>query len=114
MKSALVPYPSSKEKGTVRGVHGRKVGAIWVEYLGSTTLYKVARHLLFPTPEEAKRHRQDAQRGQGGKRKPKTPPTDPDKNPNPPTEPTTATNLPSGPIKMWDPATGSHEVRGPT
>ena len=89
---AHVPYPSGVEKGTGRGVHGRKGSAVWVEYPGSTTLYEVARHLLFPTPEEAERHRQNAQ---GGKRNPKTNPSPPpqtnrltprlppDKDPNP-------------------------------
>ena len=53
------------EMSTVRGVHQRKGGVVWVEYPGSTTLYKVARTLLFPSPEEAEAHRQQL-RGGGG------------------------------------------------
>ena len=45
-----VPYPKGVERGTVRGIHGRKYGAVWVEYPGGTTLYEVNRSLLFPTP----------------------------------------------------------------
>ena len=44
-----VPYPTGVERGTVRGIHGRKYGAVWVEYPGGTNLYEVARPLLFPT-----------------------------------------------------------------
>ena len=118
---AHIPYPSAVEKGTVRGVHGQKGGVVWVEYPSNTTLYEVAQHLLFPTPQEAERHRQDAQGGKGGKRNTKTnspapanqganPPTNPYKDPKPPTEPTNQTKPPSQRTKMWDPATGSHEV----
>ena len=35
---------------TVRGIHGRKYGAVWVEYPGGTTLYEVNCSLLFPPP----------------------------------------------------------------
>ena len=92
-----VLYPTGVEKGTVRGVHGRKGGAIWVEYPGGTTLYEVARHLLFPAPEEAERYREEARLG---KKKPKPPaPTNEETNPpnpNPTTEPTYPANPPSG------------------
>ena len=110
-----IPYPAGVERGTVRGIHGRKYGAVWVEYPGGTTLYEVSRSLLFPTLEEAKRHREEA-RG-AGKKKAKSPtPTNEASNPpnaNPttePTNPTNPTNPPSGPAKIWDPTTGSHEV----
>ena len=84
------------------GIHGRKGGAVWAEYPGNTTLYEVAWHLLFPTPEEVERHWQCAQGGQMGKRNPKTnppapanqetnPPTNSDKDPTSPTEPTNPT-----------------------
>ena len=95
----------------MRGVHGRKYGAVWVEYPGGTTLYEVSRSLLFPTLEEAERY------PRAGKKKPKPPaPTTEESNPpnaNPttePTNPTNPTNPPSAPAKMWDPTTGSHEV----
>ena len=52
-----VPYPKGVERGTVRGIHGRKYGAVWVEYPGGTTLFEVNSSLLFPTPEEAEWHR---------------------------------------------------------
>ena len=55
-----VPYPNGGERGTVRGIHRRKYGAVWVEYPGGTTLYEVSRSLLFPSPEEAERHREEA------------------------------------------------------
>ena len=108
---AHVPYPTGVEKGTVRGVHGRKYPAVWVEYPGGTTLYEVSRSLLFPTLEEAERYQEEAR---AGKKKPKPPaPTIEESNPpnaNPTTEPSNPTNPPSGPAKMWDPTTGSHEV----
>ena len=111
---AHVPYPTGVEKGTVRGVHGRKGGALWVEYLAGTTLYEVVRHLLFPTPEEAERFREQAR---SGKQKPKPPaPTNEENNlpnPNPTTEPDDPANPPSGPTMTWDPITGSHEAWGP-
>ena len=73
------------------------------------------RPLLFPTLEEAERHREEA-RG-AGKKKAKPPaPTNEESNPpnaNPttePTNPTNPTNPPSGTAKMWDATTGSHEV----
>ena len=91
-----------------------KYGAVWVEYLAGTTLYEVSRSLLFPTLEEAERCREEAR---AGKKKPKLPaPTNEESNPpnaNPttePTNPTNPTNPPSGPVKMWDPTRGSHEV----
>ena len=58
-----VPYPNGAERGTIRGIRGRKYGAVWVEYPGGTTLYEVSRSLLFPTPEEAERHREQARGG---------------------------------------------------
>ena len=111
---AHVPYPTGVEKGTIHGIHGRNYGAVWVEYPGGTTLYEVSRHLLFPTPEEAERYREEAR---VGKKKPK-PPAPSNKATNPPkaspttepTNPTNPTNPPSGPAKMWEPTTGSHEV----
>ena len=106
-----VTYPTGVRKGTVRGFHGRKYGAVWVEYPGGTTLYELAQPLLFPTPEEAERVRDEAQ---SGRKKPKPPaPTNEDTNlpnPNPTTEPTNPAHPPSGPTKTWDPITGSHEV----
>ena len=94
------------EKGTVRGIHGRKYGAVWVEYPGGTTLYEVSRSLLLPTLQEAQRYREEAH---AGKKKPEPPaPTIEESNPrNANPEPT---NPPFGPAKMWDPTTGSHEV----
>ena len=114
---AHVPYPTGVEKGTVRGIHGRMYGTVWVEYLGGTTLYQLSRSFLFPTLEEAEGYREEAR---AGKKKLKPPaPTNEESNPpnaNPstePTNPTNSTNPPSGPAKMWDPTTGSHEVGGP-
>ena len=85
-----------------------------MEYLDGTYLYSVAQPLLFPTPEEAGRYREEAR---SGKKKPEHPaPTNEETNPpnqNPTTEPTNPTNPtdpPTGPAKMWDPTTGSHEV----
>ena len=97
------PYPTGVEKGTVRGVHGRKGGAVWVEYPGGTTLYEVARPLLFPTPEEAERYREEAGRARKSPNPPA--PTNEETNipyPNPTTEPTHPANPPSGPTKTWD------------
>ena len=112
-----VPYSTGIERGAVRGIHGRKYGAVWVEYPGGTTLYEVARPLLFPTLERAERYREEAQ---AGKKKPKPPaPTNKESDPpnvNPttePTNPTNPTNPASVPAKMWDPTVGSHEVEGP-
>ena len=83
-----LPYPTGVEKATVRAIHGRKCGAVWVEYPGGTTVYEVARPLLFPTLEEAERYREEAR---AGKKKPKPPvPTNEENNPpnaNPTTEP---------------------------
>ena len=89
-----------------------------MEYPGGTTLYEVNRSLLFPTPEEAERHREEARAEGPKKTKPPTPtnetPNPPNANPTTeptnPTYPTHPTNPPSGPAKMWDPTTGSHEV----
>ena len=110
-RSPTSPTPTGVEKGTARAVHGRKGGAVLVEYPGATTLYEVARHLLFPTPEEAERYREDAR---SGNKKPKPPtPTNEESdlpNPNPTTEPTNPANPPSRPTKTCDPITGSHEV----
>ena len=111
---AHVPYPTGVEKGTVGAVHGRKYGAVWVQYPSGTTLYEVSRSLLFPTLEEAERYREEAR---AGKKKPNPPAlTNEESNPpnaNPttePTNPTNPTNPPSGPAKLWDPTTGTHEV----
>ena len=107
-----LPYPDGVERGTVRGIHGRKYGAVWVEYLGGTTLYEVNRSLLFPTHEEAKRHREEAQGAGTKKSKTPTPTNEASNSPNanPTTEPNNPTNPPPGPAKMLDPTTGSHEV----
>ena len=112
-----VPYPTEIERGTVRGIHRRKYGAVWAEYPGGTTLCEVARPLLFPTLEEAERQREEAW---AGKKKAKPPtPTNEESNPpnaNPTIEPTNPpnrtnpTNPPSGPAKMWDPTTRSDDV----
>ena len=89
-----------------------------MEYPGGTTLYEVARPLLFPTLEEAEGHREEG-RGAGKKKATAPAPTNEVSNPpnaNPtteptnPTHPTNPTNPPSGPAKMWDPTMGSHEV----
>ena len=113
-----VPYPTRVERGTVRGIHGQKYGAVRVEYPGGATLYEVARPHLFPTLEEAERHREEA-RG-GGKKKAKPlattneasnpPNANPTTEPTNPSNPTNPTSPPSGPAKTWDPITGSHEV----
>ena len=107
-----LPYPDGVERGTVRGIHGRKYGAVWVEYLGGTTLYEVNRSLLFPTHKEAKRHREEAQGAGTKKSKTPTPTNEASNSPNanPTTEPNNPTNPPSGPAKMLDPTTGCHEV----
>ena len=108
---AHVPYPTRVQKASVRGVHGQKSGAVWVEYPGGTTLYDVARHLLFPIPEEAERYRKESR---SGKKKLKSPALTSEEtnlpNPNPTTQPTNPSNPPSGPTKTWNPITGSHEV----
>ena len=114
-----VPFPTGVERGTIRGIHGRKYGAIWVEYPGGTSLhYEVARPLLLPTLEEAKRHQEEAP---GAGKKKSKPPTPTNEASNPPnanpttkhTNPTNPTNPPSGPAKMWNPTMGSHEYEGP-
>ena len=46
-----LPYLKGVERGTVRGIDGRKYGALWVEYPGGTTLYEVNRSLLYPSPQ---------------------------------------------------------------
>ena len=53
-----IPYGGGIQMGTVHGVHQRKCGVVWVEYPGTTSLYNVARILLFPSPEEAGGHLQ--------------------------------------------------------
>ena len=105
-----VPYPTGVERGTVRGIHGRKYGAVWVEYPGGTPP-----STRWPTLHEADRHSEEA-RG-GGKKKAILPaPRNKASNPpnakptTEPTDPTNPTNPPSRPAKMWDPTTGSHEV----
>ena len=113
-----VPYPKGVDRGTVRGIHGRKYGAVWVEYPGGTTLYEVSRSLLFPTPEEAEQHREEARAAGQKKAKPPIPTNEasnppnanPTTKPTNPTNPTNPNNPPSGPAKMWYPTTGSHEV----
>ena len=83
---AHVPYSTGVEKGTVRGIHRRKYGAVWVEYPGGTTLHEVSHSLLFPTLEEAERYREEAR---AGKKKPQPPaPTKQESNP-PNANPTT-------------------------
>ena len=111
-----VPYPKGVERGTVRGIHGRKYGAVWVEYPSGTTLYEVNRSLLFPTPEEAERHREEARAE--GQKKTKTPtPTNETSNPrtqtlppNPLTQLTPLTPLTPHP----DPQRCGTPLRGPT
>ena len=125
-----IPYPGGggSEMGTIRRVYCSKAGAVWVEYLGSTTLYEVARGLLFPTPKAAKEHVEDARKGEG---KPKPKPlgqTDPktnepaDPKTNPPTDPSQkpTPTLPSHPLtppnKMphcWTPRRGPKRNKGP-
>ena len=92
-----VPYLIGVERGTVCGIHGRKYGAVWVEYPGGTTLYEVPRPLLFPTLEEAERHRGEA-RG-AGKKKAK-PPTPTNEASNPRTQ-----TLPPNPLTQLTPLT---------
>ena len=105
---AHVPYPTGVEKGTVHGIHGRQYGAVWVKYLGGTTLYEVPRHLLFPTPEVAERYREEAQ---SGKKKPKPPPPQ-TKRLNPRTR-----TLPPNPLTPLtphpDPRRRGTPIRGP-
>ena len=108
-----VLYATGIERGTVSGIHGRKYGAVRVDYPGGSTLDEVSRPLPFGTPEEAERYWDEAQ---SGKKEPKPPaPTNEETNPpnpNPtaePANPTNPTNPPSGAAKMWD-TTGSHEV----
>ena len=106
-----VPYPTWVEKGTVRGIHVRKYGAVWVEHLGGTILYEVPRHLLFPTREEPQRYQEEARPGNKNPKPPAPANEEIDHpNPNPTTEPTSPANPPSGPTKTRDPITGSHAV----
>ena len=92
MGQALIPYPGGGggggalvvEMGTVRRVHGSKVGAVLGEKPGSTTLYYKACGLLFPTSRAAKKHLEDTRKGKRPKAKPQgkmdpqtNPPTDP-------------------------------------
>ena len=103
--------------GTVRGVHRNKGGVAWAEYPGNTTLYEVARGLLFPSPEEAETYRRKAV---GGKQKAKTTanPSNPATNPQS-DQPQPSTTEPPNPVDKenkenkeqegGDPAKGSHE-----
>ena len=109
-----VPYPTGVERGTVRGIHGRKYGAVWVEYLGGTTLYKVARPLLFPTPEEAKRYPDEARAGKENLKPPT--PTNDETNPpnlNPTTQPTNPTTPPPDPRRCGTPLRSPMRYKGP-
>ena len=49
-----------------------------MQYPGKTTLYEVARGLLFPSPDEAETYRREAAEGGGGKAKTTTNPSNPD------------------------------------
>ena len=51
-----VPDSQGVEVGTLRGVHRRKAGVVWVEYPDNGHLYEVARNLLFPSLEVAHEH----------------------------------------------------------
>ena len=51
-----VPHQRGVEVGTVRGVHPKKAGFAWMEYARSTTLYEVARNVLFPSSEANHEH----------------------------------------------------------
>ena len=111
-----IPYPKGVERGTVRGIHGRKYGAVWVEYPGGTTLYEVSRSLLFPTPEEAEWHREEARAAVQKKAKLPSPTNEacnpPNANPttNPITQLTPLTPLTPHP----DPRRCGTPLRGPT
>ena len=66
-----VPHSRGVEVGTVRGVHRRKAGVVWVEYLDNPQLYEVAQNLRFPSPEPAHEH---LERVRKPKAKPPPPP----------------------------------------
>ena len=51
-----IPYSWGVDVGTVRDVHRRKAGGIWVEYPNNPQRYKVACNLLFPSPKAAHEH----------------------------------------------------------
>ena len=111
-----VPYPKGVERVTVRGIHGRKYGAVWVEYRGGTTLYEVNRSLLFPTPEGAERT--GKRPGRRAQRRPDPPPPQTKRltprtqtlPPNPLTQLTPRTPLTPHP----DPRRCGTPLRGPT
>ena len=112
------------EVGTVTRVHRRKSGVVGVQYPNHNTVYKVERHLLFGSADEA-----NAQLLEVGKKTPKPhpnkAPADPRPKANPPTNPEenkktapeekkktdpeayTPTNLMTA---LWDPKEGSQEV----
>ena len=88
---AHVPYPQTPKltpsltnrnpgMGTARGVDCNKGSVVWVEYPGNTTLYEVARGLLFPSPEEAETCWREAV-GRNKKAKTTTNPSNPQTNP---------------------------------
>ena len=106
---------------------------VWVEYLGNSTLYKVAHGLLFPSPEAAQEHLERVRKGKGkvtppphthpsGQPDQKTNPlTDAKSNPptnpktNPPSNPKAQNNPTTNPThdptqQLWDPKTRSQEV----
>ena len=103
--------------GIVRGVRRTKGGVVWVEYLGNTTLYEVARSLLCPSSEEAETYRREVVEG---KKKAKTPtnPSNPKTHP-PSNQPQPIPTEPPDPVDKennenkeqegGDPAKGSHE-----
>ena len=107
--------------GTVRGVHRKKGGVVGVEYPGNTTLYEVARGLLFPSPEKGKTYQEEAV---GGKKKANTTtvPSNPKTN-HQSNRPQPNTIDPPNPVDKekrenkehegGDPAKGSHEPEGP-
>ena len=88
-----------------------------MEYPGGTTLYEVARPLLFPTLEEAERRREEA-RG-AGKKKAKLPaPTNKESNPTqtlPPNPLTQLTPLTPHPVprRCGTPIRGPMRYEGP-
>ena len=110
-----VSYPTGVERGTALGIHGRKYGAVWVEYPGGTTLYEVARPLLFSTVEEAEGHREQDRGAAKKKAKPPAPANEESNPPNanPTTEPTNITH-PTNPTNPHpDPRRCGTPLRGP-
>ena len=111
------PLPPGVEKGTARGVDGRRYGAVLGEYSGGTTPYEVSRSLLFPTLEEAELYREEAR---AGKKKPKpAAPTNEESNP-PNANPTTYPLTPLTPLtphpdprRCWTPLRGPVRYEGP-